>query len=169
MLREGSDILLVGFGPIVDAGHGRPPTRSPPRAGRSASINARFAKPLDRQLILEQARGKRLVVTLEESVVDRRLRRGVLELLEEARLVDPACREVVARIIGIPADHFVDHGSVADLRRLLRLDAAGIAAQVRETLATLALRPARAGAAHGRQPGSTSGGPPGAAARLSRR
>ena len=33
-------------------------------------VNARFAKPLDRELILDQARGRRLVVTLEESVVD---------------------------------------------------------------------------------------------------
>ncbi len=50
-------------------GRSRRPTRSRPRAGRSGSINARFAKPLDRQLILDQARGKRLVVTFEESVV----------------------------------------------------------------------------------------------------
>ena len=89
-------------------------------------INARWAKPLDRQLILEQARGKRLVVTLEESVVTGGFGSGVLELLEEARAVDPAFREVVLKIIGIPADQFVDHGSVADLRRLIRLDAAGI-------------------------------------------
>ena len=80
-------------------------------------INARFAKPLDRQLILDQARGKRLVVTLEESDVVGGFGSGVLELLEEARLADPAFREVALRIIGIPGDRFVDHGSVADLRR----------------------------------------------------
>ena len=50
---------------------------------------------------------------------------GVLELLEEARLTDPAYRDVALRIVGIPGDRFVDHGSVADLRRVLRLDAAG--------------------------------------------
>ena len=88
-------------------------------------INARFAKPLDRQLILDQARGKRLVVTLEESVVTGGFGSGVLELLEEARLADPAYRDVAVRIVGIPGDRFVDHGSVADLRRVLRLDAAG--------------------------------------------
>ena len=37
----------------------RPPTRSRPRAGRSGLINARFAKPLDGQLILDAARGSR--------------------------------------------------------------------------------------------------------------
>ena len=42
-------------------------------------INARFAKPLDRQLILDQARGKPLVVTFEESVVSGGFGSGVLE------------------------------------------------------------------------------------------
>ena len=79
-------------------------------------INARFAKPLDRQLILDQARGKRLVVTLEESTTVGGFGSGVLEVLEEARLVDRAFRDVALRIIGIPGDRFVDHGSVADLR-----------------------------------------------------
>ena len=60
-------------------------------------INARFAKPLDRQLILDQARGKRLVVTLEESVVTGGFGSAVLELLEEARLADPGYRETAAQ------------------------------------------------------------------------
>ena len=107
-------------------------------------INARFAKPLDRELILDQARGKRLVVTFEESVVTGGFGSAVLEALEEARLADPAFRDVAVRIIGIPGDRFVDHGSVADLRRLLRLDAAGLAAQVRETLAELGVAARRA-------------------------
>ncbi len=106
-------------------------------------INARFARPLDRQLILDQARGKRLVVTFEESVVTGGFGSGVLELLEEARLADPAYRDVALRIIGIPGERFVDHGSVSDLRRVLRLDAAGLAEQVREALATLRATPGR--------------------------
>jgi deoxyxylulose-5-phosphate synthase len=72
---------------------------------------------------------------------------GVLELIEEARLTDPALREVAVRIVGIPGDRFVDHGSVADLRRVLRLDAAGLADQVRETAASLRVTPGRTEAA----------------------
>ena len=108
-------------------------------------INARFAKPLDRHLILDEARGKRLVVTFEESVVTGGFGSGVLEALEEARLADPAFRDVPLRIVGIPGDAFVDHGSVADLRRVLRLDAEGLAAQVRETLAAMRATPGRSG------------------------
>ncbi len=136
LLQEGSEILLVGFGPIVDRAR-QAAVRLAADGWSVGLINARWAKPLDRQLILEQARGKRLVVTLEESVATGGFGSGVLELLEEARAVDPAFREVVLKIIGIPADHFVEHGSVADLRRLIRIDAAGIEAQVREVLATI--------------------------------
>ena len=60
-----------------------------------------------------------------------------LELFEEARLTDVALRNVPVHVVGIPGDRFVDHGSVKDLRRVLRLDAPGLAAQVRDTLEIL--------------------------------
>jgi 1-deoxy-D-xylulose-5-phosphate synthase len=110
-------------------------------------INARFAKPLDGQLILDAARGKRLVVTFEESAATGGFGSGVLELIEEARLADPIYRDIAVRVIGIPGDRFVDHGSVGDLRRALRLDATGLEAQVRETLMTLQATPGRPEAA----------------------
>jgi 1-deoxy-D-xylulose-5-phosphate synthase len=136
VLREGGDVLLVAFGPIVR----RAAEAADALAAEGWSvgvINARFAKPLDRQLILDQARGKRLVVTLEESTATGGFGSTVLEAFEEARLADPAYRDVVLRLIGIPADRFVDHGSVADLRRLIGLDTAGIVEQVRDALATV--------------------------------
>ena len=43
------------------------------------------------------------------------------------------------RLIGIPGDRFVDHGSVTDLRRLIRLDVPGLTAQVEEAIAQLGL------------------------------
>jgi len=136
VIREGTDVLFVGFGPIV--ARALEAADALAQDGWSVGvINARFAKPLDEQLILDAARGKRLVVTFEESVASGGFGSGVLEAFEEARLTDPALREVAVRIVGIPGDRFVDHGSVADLRRLLRLDATGLAAQVRETLAAL--------------------------------
>jgi 1-deoxy-D-xylulose-5-phosphate synthase len=140
VLRHGTDILFIGFGPIT--------MRAVEVADALATegwsigvLNARFAKPLDRQLILDQARGKRLVVTFEESVVTGGFGSAVLEALEEARLTDATLRETSVRIVGIPADRFVDHGSVADLRRLIRLDVPGLTEQVRESISSLALVP----------------------------
>ena len=140
LLRDGNDILVIGFGPIVMRGMAAADALTA-QGWSVAVINARFAKPLDRQLILDQVRGKRLVVTLEESVVTGGFGSAVLELLEEARLVDPGYRETTLKILGLPADRFVDHGSVSDLRRMLRLDDAGIRAQIEEAIATLRLTP----------------------------
>ena len=50
-------------------------------------------------------------------------------------------RVVPVRRIGIPADSFVDHGAVTDLRRTLRLDAPGILEQIREAMADLGIKP----------------------------
>ena len=142
VLREGDDITFVGFGPIV--------MRAVEVADAMAAegwsigvINARFAKPLDRRLILDRARGRRLVVTFEESVVTGGFGSAVLEAIEEARMTDAALRDTSVRILGIPADRFVDHGAVVDLRRRLRLDVPGLADQVREAAAALGLEPSR--------------------------
>jgi 1-deoxy-D-xylulose-5-phosphate synthase len=140
VLREGHDLLFVGFGPIVARGL-EVADRLAAEGWSVGVINARFAKPLDRQLILDQARGKRVLVTFEESVVSGGFGSAVLEAVEEARLTDPVYRDLAIRIVGIPADRFVDHGAVADLRRLLRLDVDGLTAQVRETLAALRATP----------------------------
>lgn len=147
-LREGRDLLFVGFGPIV-AGALEAAAALEGEGWSVGVIDARFAKPLDRQLILDAARGKRLVVTFEESVVTGGFGSGVLELVEEARLADAAYRDVAVRIVGIPGDRFVDHGSVVDLRRVLRLDAPGLTDQVRETLATMRISPVAAELAAG--------------------
>jgi 1-deoxy-D-xylulose-5-phosphate synthase len=140
VLREGHDLVFVGFGPIVHRAIAAADTLRD--EGWSVGvINARFAKPLDTETILAAARGARLVVTFEESVVSGGFGSGVLEAIEEARLRDPALREVAVRILGIPGDRFVDHGSVVDLRRVHRLDAPGLTEQVRETVAALGLEP----------------------------
>jgi 1-deoxy-D-xylulose-5-phosphate synthase len=140
ILAEGRDILIIGFGPIVERGR-RAAARLEQIGWSVGLINARFAKPLDRQLILDQARGKNLVVTLEESVVTGGFGAGVLELMEEARAADQAYRDVVVRPIGIPGDRFVDHGSVVALRRQLRLDDDGIFDQIVETLERMKAEP----------------------------
>jgi 1-deoxy-D-xylulose-5-phosphate synthase len=142
VLREGDDILFVGFGPIV--------VRALEAAERLTAegwsvgvIDARFAKPLDRELILRQARGRRLVVTFEESVVSGGFGSAVLEALAEASLDDATLRSTPVKVIGLPADRFVDHGSVSDLRRATRLDVDGLEAQVREALEATGARPSR--------------------------
>jgi len=140
VVREGTDLLLVGFGPIVMRGV-EAAERLSAAGWSTAVVNGRFAKPLDRELITDQARGKKLVMTLEESVAAGGFGSAVLEALAQAGLSDKSLRSVPVRIIGLPGDRFVDHGSVSDLRRVLRLDTDGIVEQIQETIAALGLRP----------------------------
>ena len=57
----------------------------------------------------------------------------------DAALGDESLRALPVKVIGLPRDHFVDHGSVGDLRRYLRIDVPGITEQVHEALAELGL------------------------------
>ena len=143
LLRDGQDVLIVGFGPIVMRAL-EAAARLAAEGWSSAVINARFAKPLDRELILRHARGKQLVVTVEESVVVGGFGGAVLEALAEAGLGEPAVRSVPVRLIGLSADRFVDHGSVTDLRRLVRLDLEGLTDQLHEALDAVGARPSEA-------------------------
>jgi len=150
LMRDGSDILIVGFGPIVM--RGQEVADQLTAEGLSVGlINARFANPLDRELILDNARGKKLVVTLEESIAAGGFGSAVLELIAEAALEDETLRGLPVRIIGLPGNRFVDHGAVGALRRTLRLDAEGIAEQVREAAAAVVIGGTLAEAGNGRK------------------
>jgi 1-deoxy-D-xylulose-5-phosphate synthase len=129
-------VALVGFGPILQRGLAVADRLT--SEGLSVEVvDAGWAKPLDRDLLVAAARGKRLVVTLEESALPGGFGSGVLELLETEGLGDPALRSVPVLRIGIPAARFVDHGAVSDLRHLIGLDVDGIHAQISEALAQL--------------------------------
>jgi 1-deoxy-D-xylulose-5-phosphate synthase len=143
LLREGADLLIVAFGPIVMRGL----EVAEMLASEDLSvgvINARYAKPLDRDLILHNARGKKLVVTLEESIAAGGFGSAVLEAIAEAALTEESLRGLAVRIIGLPGNRFVDHGAVGDLRRTLLLDVEGIGGQVREAAAAVGLASASA-------------------------
>lgn len=73
-------------------------------------VNARFVKPLDRNLLLSQAAVVPLIVTLEDHVLAGGFGGAVLEALQEAH-----CPTAVERI-GWP-DKFVEHGSSVDILR----------------------------------------------------
>ena len=70
-------------------------------------INARFVKPLDEQLLLEEIGRARGVITLEENVLAGGFGEAVLHLMARENLQRPA------RLLGAP-DAFVSYGSQQD-------------------------------------------------------
>jgi 1-deoxy-D-xylulose-5-phosphate synthase len=91
-------------------------------------INARFAKPLDRETILGAVEESSLVVTVEEGALEGGFGSAVLEAANAAGL---DARHVVR--LGIP-DRFVEHAERGELLAALGLDVAGICATVRRAL-----------------------------------
>ena len=87
-------------------------------------VNPIFVKPLDVDLLLSTARATRRILTVEENVLAGGFGSAVLEALAEAGLDD-----VSVHRIGMP-DSFIEHGTAADQRRQLQLDAEGIVRQV---------------------------------------
>jgi 1-deoxy-D-xylulose-5-phosphate synthase len=128
MLAEGGDLAIVAIGVTV-----RPALEAAGllkgRGIMASVINARFVKPLDRELLLAAARHTGCLVTVEENALQGGFGSAVLELLEEERVTG-----IRVKRLGIP-DRYIEQGSQAQLRRDLGLDAEGIAAAVEAFLA----------------------------------
>lgn len=78
--------------------------------------NMVFAKPLDKDLVIEVARRYKRIVTIEEGAINGGFGSAVLECLADAGLMMPVKR------IGIP-DKFIEHGSQDELYALIGMDA----------------------------------------------
>ena len=109
VLRHGSDVALLAFGPplywALEAA-----ARLDAQSVQATVVNARFAKPLDEQLILELAARSGRIVTVEEHALAGGFGSAVLELLADRGLAG----SVRVERIGLP-DSFVEHGSPAQL------------------------------------------------------
>jgi 1-deoxy-D-xylulose-5-phosphate synthase len=93
-----------------------------------AVVNARWAKPLDADLILRLAKSTRRVVTVEDHVAMGGFGSAVLELFEAHGVND-----IDVRVIALP-DKFVEHGAPTILRELHGLSSAHIKDVIREQL-----------------------------------
>ena len=110
VLREGSNIMIWALGPMV---HDALQLAARLQAEENLSVgvvNARFAKPLDRALLLSHAACIPLLVTMEDHVLAGGFGSGILEALQDAD-----CATAVERL-GWP-DKFIEHGSSVESLR----------------------------------------------------
>jgi 1-deoxy-D-xylulose-5-phosphate synthase len=89
-------------------------------------INARFAKPIDKDTILKAVKECGFVITIEESTLCGGFGSAVLEACNSARV----STSNITRL-GIP-DHFIEHGERGDLLASIGLDRDGIVAKALE-------------------------------------
>src|SRR5215213_9262924 len=128
VLREGSAIALLSYGTRLQeclkaadmlAAH-----------GLSATVaDARFAKPLDTNLVLRLAREHEVLITIEEGSIGG-FGAQVMQTLAESGAFDSGLK---VRCMVLP-DAFIDQDSPAAMYSVARLDAKGIVAKVFDAL-----------------------------------
>jgi 1-deoxy-D-xylulose-5-phosphate synthase len=124
IVREGSDAVIFAIGSMVATTFAA--VQQLEQEGmRVALVNARFAKPLDKETILRFAQRVPRFVLVEENTVCGGFGAAVLELLAHEGIAD-----VQVKHLGVP-DEFIEHGSVDILRRLAGLSAEHIVEAVR--------------------------------------
>jgi len=120
-LRAGTDVAVITLGPIgndvaklLDEMQG---------TKQVAHYDLRFVKPLDENLLQDIGRKFNKIITIEDGVRNGGMGSAVLEWMS-----DHSFRPQIVRM-GLP-DAFVEHGSVAQLRKLVGLDADSIRKEI---------------------------------------
>ena len=118
MLYGEADVALLAVGSMVSTGeHVREKLKS---EGVSCSLaNGRFVKPFDRELVDRLAEKHRLIVTMEENVLQGGYGLAVTAYIHEH------FPQVKVLNIALP-DAYVEHGNVSVLRKELRIDSDSI-------------------------------------------
>jgi 1-deoxy-D-xylulose-5-phosphate synthase len=148
VLRRGTRVALLGYGAGVSIALAAADRLDATQAIAPTVADARFAKPLDADLIVTLAAEHDLIVTVEDNVVAGGFGSAVAELMMDRNL--GACRLLRC---GLP-DSYVGHGEVRLLREDIGLTPARIVERVVEHLG---LSPAAAPAPLRRVVGAAGG------------
>ena len=121
-LRDGKQTAVISFGPI-----GNDVELAITQSGEEvAHYDLRFLKPLDEELLHEVGKRFKHIITIEDGTRNGGMGSAVLEWLS-----DHGYTPTVKRM-GMP-DEFVEHGTVAELRRICNMDIDSIVAAIKET------------------------------------
>ncbi|MEM9364925.1 MAG: 1-deoxy-D-xylulose-5-phosphate synthase [Planctomycetota bacterium] len=130
-IREGSDGTIIAFGAMLEQALAAADQLEGDLS--VGVINARFVKPIDRQMIRDALENGGFAVTLEEGTQVAGFGGAVLEAANEMSLDSRRIRR-----LALP-DHFVPHGERSDLLAAHRLSPEGIASVCRELATGLAV------------------------------
>ncbi len=133
-LREGERVALLGYGLGVKVALDAAEELA--EAGLTPTVaDARFAKPLDTELVNHLAADHELLVTIEDNVLPGGFGAAVLEHLEDT--VGPSGGRARVIRVGLP-DRYVTHGKPALLHEEVGLTGQAVAERVRNALSSVA-------------------------------
>ena len=104
VLRPGDEVQLWALGAMVPDAQVLADKIAAETGLSVGVVNARFAKPIDSSLLVEQAKAAKLIVTLEDGTITGGFGSGVMEAIGEAGLGTPVIR------LGWP-DKFISHAT----------------------------------------------------------
>ena len=128
LLQEGEDLLILATGYSVYQALEAAKILSKQDGIFATVVNCRFIKPLDEELLQKLVAKHDYLITVEENVRMGGFGSAVLEYLADHSMVPSRFVR-----LGMP-DRYVEHGSQEILRKILGLDAEGIAQTAREFL-----------------------------------
>jgi 1-deoxy-D-xylulose-5-phosphate synthase len=115
LLRPGKDVLIAAIGNTV-----LPAARATQDLSQlgidAAVVNARFVKPLDRNLLRDLLAKAPRLITVEDHVLEGGFGSAVMEFMAEEAITD-----IRVRRLGVP-DRFISHGTQEELRKLCGID-----------------------------------------------
>jgi 1-deoxy-D-xylulose-5-phosphate synthase len=129
LLRDGERVALLGYGYGVSVALGAADLLAADHGVEPTVADARFAKPLDAELIERLALDHDLIVTIEDNVLAGGFGSGVLEHLADGDLLGGTR---VMRV-GLP-DRYVQHGKPALLHEEVGLTPAAVADRVAQAV-----------------------------------
>ncbi len=139
LLRDGKDVAIVAIGVTVWQAV-QAAERLEQEGISAAVVNARFVKPLDKDLIVGVARRVRYLVTVEEGCKMGGFGSAVLEALS-----DEGVTHLRTKLIGLP-DWYIEQGPQDLLREKYGLTAEGIYQNVKALMACTTARRGAVGA-----------------------
>ena len=129
-LRTGKDIALLAIGNMTP--NALKASELLHNEGIEAEVvNMRFVKPLDEDLLKSLAQRINTFITIEDNVICGGFGAGVLEAMSRLAIFN-----VSVKTHGLP-DEFIEHGSPAELYKMVKLDAVGIAEVAKEYLKSI--------------------------------
>lgn len=119
-IKEGSDIAIIAFGKMVQESILAAAIIEKEQGKSIHLVNARFAKPLDEEMLIDIMNRFKTIITVEDGQIQGGFGSAIAEFAAEHGYHGNLL------LHGIP-DIFVDHGTQEELLQELKLDARGIA------------------------------------------
>jgi len=129
-LRDGNDVAVLSIGAIgneVELAISDLPLALSQETS-VAHYDMRFLKPLDEEILHEVGRKFSRIITVENGVRNGGLGSAVMEWLSDHGYDTRVTR------LGLPDDHFVEHGTVAELQQLCGIDKESIIKAISDSL-----------------------------------